>query len=140
MEISQRSALVRDLEWLESFYESVMRPYYVELRLEWDRTKFRESFDPKTIKIIQADGVDIGMIKIEEREDCLYLGDLQIDRAYRGRGIGTQLIETAIESAVIANKPIRLRVLKSNPARELYLRLGFKEFEALDNCYMMERN
>jgi ribosomal protein S18 acetylase RimI-like enzyme len=140
MEISQRSALVRDLEWLESFYESVMRPYYVELRLEWDRTKFRESFDPKTIKIIQADGVDIGMIKIEEREDCLYLGDLQIDRAYRGRGIGTQLIETAIESAVIANKPIRLRVLKSNPARELYLRLGFKEIEALDNCYMMERN
>jgi ribosomal protein S18 acetylase RimI-like enzyme len=71
---------------------------------------------------------------------CIYLGDIQIDRAYRGQGIGTQLIKMAIESAILANKPIRLRVLKGNPAKDLYLRLGFREIQALDNCYLMERN
>jgi GNAT superfamily N-acetyltransferase len=80
------------------------------------------------------------MLKVEEREDCIYIGDIQIDRVYRSKGIGTQLIKTAIESALIANKPIRLRVLKGNPARDLYLRLGFREIQVLEDCYMMERN
>jgi ribosomal protein S18 acetylase RimI-like enzyme len=71
---------------------------------------------------------------------CIYLGNIQIDRAYRGKGIDTQLMKTAIESAILANKPIRLRVLKGNPAKDLYLRLGFREIQALDNCYLMERN
>jgi GNAT superfamily N-acetyltransferase len=140
MKISQRAATLEDLEWLEPFYESIMRPYYVELNWEWDKTKFRESFDLNVTKIIQADGIDIGMLKVEERDDCIYLGDIQIDRAYRGKGIGTQLIKTAIESAILASKPIRLRVLKGNPAKDLYLRLGFREIQALENCYMMERN
>jgi GNAT superfamily N-acetyltransferase len=140
MKISQRAATLDDLEWLEPFYESIMRPYYVELNWEWDNTKFRESFDPNITKIIQADGIDIGMLKVEEREDCIYLGDIQIDRVYRGKGIGTKLIKTAIESAMMANKPIRLRVLKGNPAKDLYLRLGFRAIQTLNNCYMMERN
>ncbi|WP_310481007.1 hypothetical protein [Chamaesiphon sp. VAR_48_metabat_403] len=57
MKISQRDALAADLEWLEPFYESIMRPYYVELNCEWDDTKFREYFDPDKTKIIQADGI-----------------------------------------------------------------------------------
>lgn len=138
MKISQRSASLEDIEWLESFYESIMRPY-VELTHEWDNTKFREHFDPKTIEVIQADGVDMGMLKVEETEDCIYLGDIQIDIAYRRKGIGTQLIESVIRSANLANKPIRLRVLKGNPAKELYLRLGFKEIETLDRAYILER-
>ena len=139
MKVSQRAASLEDLEWLESFYESIMRPY-VELTHEWDRTKFREHFDPKIIKVIQADGVDIGMLKVEEREDCIYLGDIQIDIRYRGKGIGTQLIETVIGSGNLANKPVRLRVLKGNTAKELYLRLGFKEIQILDNAYILERS
>ena len=140
MKISQRAALLEDLEWLEPFYESIMKPYYVELKLEWDRTKFRESFDLRITKIIQADGIDIGMLKVEEREDCIYLCDIQIDSGYRGKGIGTKLVETVIRAGNLAGKPIRLRVLKGNLAKELYLRLGFKEIQILDNCYMMERN
>jgi ribosomal protein S18 acetylase RimI-like enzyme len=138
MKISQRAALADDLEWLELFYESIMRPY-VELTHEWDSTKFRKYFDPKTTTVIQADGVDIGMFQVEEREDCIYLCDIQIDSAYRNQGIGTQLVETVIRSANLANKPVRLRVLKGNPAKDFYLRLGFKEIQILDNSYMMER-
>ena len=49
-------------------------------------------------------------------------------------------VKTVIQSGNLASKPIRLRVLKGNPAKELYLRLGFNEIQILDNCYMMERN
>jgi GNAT superfamily N-acetyltransferase len=139
MKISQRAAIWDDIEWLEPFYESVMRPYYVELNLVWDRTKFREYFDPKLTQIIQADGNDIGLLKTEERLDCIYLGDIQIQHEYRSRGIGTSLIESVIRSASIANKPVRLRVLKGNPAKHLYLRLGFREIEIFDDCDILER-
>jgi GNAT superfamily N-acetyltransferase len=140
MEISQRAALAGDIEWLEPFYESIMRPYYVALNCEWDDTKFREYFNPDLTKIIQADGIDIGMIKVEERLDCVYLGDIQIASAYRNKGIGTHLIKTVIKSANLVNKPVRLRVLNGNPAQNLYLRLGFREIEVVDNAWMMERS
>ncbi len=138
MNISQRDATLDDIEWLDLFYESIMRPY-VELTHEWDSTKFREHFDPKIVKVIQADGIDIGMLKVEERDEYIYLGDLQIDKAYQNKGIGTKLIEALIQSATIANKPIRLRVLKGNPAKGLYLRLGFQKVATLDRCYILER-
>jgi GNAT superfamily N-acetyltransferase len=140
MEITQRAALAADIEWLEPFYESIMRPYYVALDCEWDDTKFREYCNTDLTKIIQADGIDIGMLKVEERTDCVYLGDIQIASAYRNKGIGTHLIETVIRSANLVDKPVRLRVLNGNPARNLYLRLGFREIEVLDNAWMMERS
>jgi GNAT superfamily N-acetyltransferase len=139
MKISQRAASLADIEWLEPFYESIMRPYYVDLKLVWDCNKFRECFAPSLTKIIQADGVDIGMVKVEERLDCIYLGDLQIQQTYRNKGIGTSLIESVIRSAAIANKPLRLRVLKGNPAKRLYLRLGFRSIETFDDCDILER-
>jgi GNAT superfamily N-acetyltransferase len=139
MRISQRAATWEDAVWLELFYESVMRPYYVELNLFWDSTKFREYFDPKLTQIIQADGIDIGLIKTEERVDCIYLGDIQIQREYCNKGIGTSLIESVIRSAIVANKPVRLRVLRGNPAKKLYIRLGFKEVETFDDCDILER-
>jgi GNAT superfamily N-acetyltransferase len=138
MNISQRAATFDDLDRLDRFYESIMRPY-VELTHQWDRTKFRSHFDTKIIKVIQADGIDIGMLKVEERDDYIYLGDIQLDRAYQNQGIGTKIIETVIRSATIASKPIRLRVLKGNPAKALYLRLGFQAIETLENCYILER-
>jgi ribosomal protein S18 acetylase RimI-like enzyme len=137
MNISQRAATLDDLEWLDLFYESMIRPY-VELTHEWDSTKFREYFDPNIIEVIQVDGIDIGMLKVEERDDYIYLGDIHIDRAYQNKGIGTSLIKIVIESASITNKPIRLRVLKGNPAKNLYLRLGFQQIKTLDNSYMLE--
>jgi GNAT superfamily N-acetyltransferase len=139
MKISQRAATWDDVEWLEPFYESVMRPYYVELNLSWDSTKFREYFDPHLTQIIQADGVDIGLLKVEERVDCIYLGDIQIQHEYRNSGIGTSLIELVIQSASITHKPVRLRVLRGNPAKNLYLRLGFREIEIFDDCDILER-
>jgi GNAT superfamily N-acetyltransferase len=139
MQISQRDATWDDVEWLEPFYKSVMRPYYVELNLFWDSTKFRDYFDPKLTQIIQVDGVDIGLIKTEERLDCIYLGDIQIQSEYRNKGIGTSLIESVIRLASIVNKPVRLRVLRGNPAKNLYLRVGFKEVEKFDDCDILER-
>jgi len=134
--ISLRPARLADLAWLDPFYESLMRPY-VELTHEWDMTIFRMSFNPKESSIIQFDGQDIGLFTVKEREDGLYLGDIQVKPEYQGRGIGLFLIKGVLTDEIRKGRDVRLRVLKGNPAIKLYRRVGFEVEQELDNCYEM---
>ena len=124
MNITLRRAKPEDVDWLDEFYESLMRPY-VELTHVWDEQRFRNNYNTETISVIQLDGEDIGMLKTENRKDHIYLGDIQLKEAFQRRGIGTSLIRDVIEKAKADGLPLRLRVLKENPVVELYNRLGF---------------
>ena len=86
MRVTLRQASLEDLEWLEPFYESLMRPY-VELTHSWCKTEFRETFDPDFSSIIVLNGEDIGFMKVEPRSDCIYLEDLQVKPNYQRRGL-----------------------------------------------------
>ncbi len=50
---------------------------------------------------------------------------IQIAPALQGQGLGTALLLECIAQARAAGKDITLHVLKANPARRLYERLGF---------------
>jgi ribosomal protein S18 acetylase RimI-like enzyme len=45
---------------------------------------------------------------------------------HRGRGIGTAALRMLLGEAARAGKPVRLHVERTNPARHLYERLGFR--------------
>lgn len=66
-----------------------------------------------------------------------YLDDLIVDETYRGKGIGTKLLEAAVEFA--RNKGAAYIDFTSHPSRvkanELYERLGFKKKES--NTYRL---
>jgi GNAT superfamily N-acetyltransferase len=52
-------------------------------------------------------------------------GQLFILPAHQGQGVGRHLVENLIAEAAHAGLPIRLRVLRVNPARLFYEKLGF---------------
>ena len=137
MSYTTRPAIESDLEWLDPFYEELMKPY-VELTHRWDQGKFRESFSPEDTQIIQFNNQDIGMLKVEQRDEYIYLGDIQIKREFQRRGIGSQIINDLIQKSNSKALPIRLRVLKGNPAMKLYQRLGFTVVNEFNNCYELE--
>jgi GNAT superfamily N-acetyltransferase len=60
----------------------------------------------------------------DERE--MRLAELFLEPAFHGRGWGTALVQEVIAEASQRGLPLRLRVLRSNPARRLYARLGFE--------------
>lgn len=126
-----RKATQSDLEWLEPFYESLMRSY-VELTHDWKPHVFRDTFDPSVTSIIQLDGEDIGMFKVHRQLECIYLADIQIHPQHQNQGIGAHLIQGLIDEASAIEIPVKLRVLKGNPARGLYEKLGFKVDQELD--------
>jgi ribosomal protein S18 acetylase RimI-like enzyme len=117
-----------------------MRPY-VEPIWGWDEDeqgrRFDAHFDPATIEIITREGQDAGAVSIEKRDDTLFLSNIQILPAFQGRGIGTAIIEEMLDEARALGLPATLRVLKNNPARRLYERLGFRIFGETETHYLM---
>ena len=65
--------------------------------------------------------------------DMAHVGGLEIivNKEFRGQGIGTALIEDAMERSKERFKTIMLAVFGPNPARKLYKRLGFEEVSVI---------
>jgi ribosomal protein S18 acetylase RimI-like enzyme len=126
--ITLRPAARDDYDFLWALLVDTLRPY-VEATWGWDeayqRTRFRDHFDPAPQDIILADGVAVGVFRVERREDSIFLSNIGITPAYQGLGIGTRLIQDLLEEGQSMGVPVELQVLRVNPARDLYERLGF---------------
>jgi GNAT superfamily N-acetyltransferase len=97
----------------------------------------RDNFRPEVHRIIQCDGIEIGCVALIEEPDALMLEKLYILPTYQRGGIGTSLLRRLVERAHASEKPIHLRVLRVNPARQLYERNGFKVNRSSDERHFM---
>jgi ribosomal protein S18 acetylase RimI-like enzyme len=68
----------------------------------------------------------------------VFLSKIYILPQYQGRGIGTRLINGVLEEAHGRGLPVTLRVIRVNPARGLYERLGFVQVGETESHYLME--
>ncbi|KAA0086849.1 GNAT family N-acetyltransferase [Mycolicibacterium sp. P9-64] len=83
-------------------------------------------FDLDRVRVIVVDGVDVGRLDVEERDDEVFLGLIELAPEYQGSGIGSRLIRELIDGA--DGKRVTLSVLGVNDrAYALYRRLGFTE-------------
>ena len=75
--------------------------------------------------MVMMNGQVIGWLQTAPTDDALFLAQLFIDTSFQRRGIGSRLMRILIEEAARENKAVTLGVVKTNPARRLYERLGF---------------
>ena len=141
MEYSLRPAAEVDFEFLFHLHVAALGPY-VTLIWGWDdadqRQRFRRAFNPSRMRIVHQNGEDIGAIAVECRERELYLASIELLPQHQGKGLGTALLQSVIAQASRENVPVALRVLKINPARHLYERLGFATIgETETHCLMI---
>ena len=138
---SLRNATINDLLPMMAIGHEGLRPH-IEAFKPWDQAAeeqgFRNHFTPDCIEIIQADGQDIGYLKIEAAPDHFYLDGIYIANSHRGLGIGGLVIQDKIDTFKPTALPLRLRVYKTNPAQSLYARLGFTIVEEFADAYLME--
>ena len=122
--------------------EAVYRPLVEKINGEWDDNFQREYFDQKrersAYQIIEKEEIKVGTIWMEYGPDQHTLNEIQILPEFQNNGIGTDLIKAEIMLAKMADVPIRLRLLQSNPAQSLYKRLGFKTYGEVGNYLYME--
>lgn len=72
------------------------------------------------VRLFQGDNQGYGHVNDETPELSI-----AVDPAYRGQGIGTQLLEALFAAVAQEYKAVSLSVWPANPAYQLYQRLGF---------------
>jgi GNAT superfamily N-acetyltransferase len=92
---------------------------------KWQRTYFWSRFDPASSQIVVLRGRDVGVLSMIEEQDVVLLNQIYLLPEAQGQGVGTILIRSVLDRAFARCLPVRLRVLRVNPARRLYERLGF---------------
>ena len=65
--------------------------------------------------------------------DWIYIDELWVDKKYRGRGIGKQLVDKAEEYAISRNMTGLWLWTQSWQASKFYDRLGYREFTRFDD-------
>lgn len=113
-----------------------------ELGLNMDAqvASLRQGWDVTQVRIITLDGTDIGWLQSFEKDGALFLGQLFVDGALQGNGIGTEVIKALIEEAARDGRGMTLGVVKTNPALRLYERLGFCTTHEDERKFYMRRD
>jgi ribosomal protein S18 acetylase RimI-like enzyme len=77
-------------------------------------------------------------LRVEEHDDHIFVNYIALIPEHQRYGIGASLIRQVQASAATRGLPVRLNVLKVNPARALYERLGFAVVGEDDVRWYME--
>jgi GNAT superfamily N-acetyltransferase len=135
-----RQATESDYALLYHLHIATMKDYVAQT-WGWDEkvqaAMFKDRFDPGHSQIIVVDGRDAGVLSMERRIDTMFLAHLRILPEEQRHGLGTEIIKTILAQASREGIPVNLQVLKANPARYLYERLGFVVTGETTTHYLM---
>lgn len=106
-------------------WDDAQRKAFLEMQFRAQHRSYRAQFPNADHQIILEGDRPIGRIMVTRTEDEFRLVDIALLWESRGFGIGTQLVRALVDEASRAGKPLRLQVLRTNPAARLYERLGF---------------
>jgi ribosomal protein S18 acetylase RimI-like enzyme len=119
-----------------------MGDYVVQQWGPWDEALQRRFFEDRIalglMQVIEVDGGIAGIYEWELGTDALTIVNIEVAPWLQGRGIGTAILRDAQRLAAERGLPVRLQVLKFNPARRLYERLGFTETGETESHVLME--
>jgi ribosomal protein S18 acetylase RimI-like enzyme len=117
---STRLHEIAGLGWPEAQQEMFLRMQFTAQQ-RWYESVYGQSEH----QIVELDGRSIGHQMVLRENDSVLLVDISLLVEHRGRGIGGGLVRDLIRQCTSDHIPLRLRVLKTNPALRLYERLGF---------------
>jgi ribosomal protein S18 acetylase RimI-like enzyme len=139
---SFRQANDDDLDFLWWLHRATMREY-VDRTWGWEdesqEKRFRRKFEPRRIQIVCYQGDPVGCISVDREPSRILLGVIEIAPAYQGQGIGSCLIQQLCDEADAGGVLLELQVLKVNPAKRLYERLGLVTVGETETHYLMRR-
>jgi ribosomal protein S18 acetylase RimI-like enzyme len=141
MNIAFRPATADDFDYCASLYFAGMDTVIRDLNLDMavQTASFRRRWEPPEVRIIMRDAVAIGWLQVEALPAALFLKQLFVEGAAQRQGIGTAVMHRLIGEAADAGRPMTLGVVKTNPARRLYERLGFRVTDEDERKFYMRR-
>jgi ribosomal protein S18 acetylase RimI-like enzyme len=138
--VALRAASAEDYGFALGLYVETIKPYTIAF-MPWvdavETARFARLWAPADTRIITLDGTDVGWVEAIDTGDEIFLKQIYLLPARQRRGIGTQVMELLLKEWELVQRPIVLGVLKNNPARRLYERLGFAVVGETDMKFLM---
>lgn len=110
------------------------------LRMQFDaQSKYYASEYPGAeFQIILAASQPAGRLYLHRREREIRVMDIALLPEFRGRGIGTELLNDILVEARRTRRSVTIHVETFNPAQRLYARLGFRPIDTAGVYHMLE--
>ena len=126
-EFTLRPAQPADFAFCQRIYFEGMASIIETLKLDIGRQRqsFCEQWQLTEVRIITIAGNDVGWLQSAPANDAIFLAQLYLDGRFQRQGIGSRAMRAVIDEAAREGKAVTLGVVKINPARRLYERLGF---------------
>ena len=126
-EIALRSAQSADVPFLLQLRHQTMDRHLAASAVEMSEEEHlrRVLLRFECAQIILVDGKPSGLLKVARDEKSWHLIQIQVVPHLQGSGLGSRLLREIAAEARDAGASVELDVLKVNPARSLYERLGF---------------
>ena len=122
--------------------EQTMRAHIMAAGGAWDEERRRAetaevSLDPNA-RVIVVGTVDAGILLVERSPSEINLHILYLFPIFQGLGIGSTIVSSLQREAAERNVTVRLKVLKVNPAKGFYERLGFSVQNETEHFFCLQ--
>ncbi len=141
--VTLHPATSSDFDYVYGLCELTMR-VYVEADLgdcfdKIARNTIAALLDEGLFSTLQENGERVGAIAFKQGDTHIQLEELYVDPFRQNCGVGKAAMKIVIALAAKQEKPIRLHVLASNPAKGFYENMGFTTTRATKEVNYMER-
>lgn len=111
---------------------------FLQMQFRMQQQSYYTRYPELLHQIIVEDHGPIGRIMTANAAEAIQLVDVSLLPGFQGMGIGTQLIRELQNEASESKLPVRLHVQCTNPALQLYERLGFVITGSTEMYHAME--
>lgn len=120
-------------DWTETQKHS-----FTDSQFDLQRRHYRTYYPDTEWGVLEARGKPVGRLYLQRRITTFLVIDIALLPEWRGRGLGTALMEWICTLASTAGKSVTVTVEKFNRAQTLYRRLGFREISEGSVYWEME--
>jgi len=99
---------------------------FCQSQFEAQDLHYRQHYRTCAFLVIERDGQPIGRLYRDRRADEIRVVDIALLASERGLGVGGRILQDIQAEAAASGLLVRIHVERTNPARRLYDRLGFR--------------
>jgi len=140
--VTLRASQSVDAEFFYSVTEQTMRPHVLAAGGTWEEARRRKEAAEDAIcpgtSVILVGTAEAGILAVQRSPSEIQLHTLYLLPRFQGLGVGSSLVSSLQQEATGRRVPLRLQVLKANPAKGFYEHIGFSVEEETEYFFHMQ--
>ena len=131
-------ASTREQELAQVDWTHAQKEAFLQMQFDAQHQYYQQNYSEAEFQIVLCDGQPCGRLYLSRWKTEFRIVDIALLPEYRGRGIGSQILEDILAEAASQSLPVSIHVEQFNPAMRLYLHLGFQKIGEVGIYHLME--